>query len=391
VVIAMASEFQVPSSILVGGGAVARLGEVARRLRGQRVLIVCDPGVIKLGLADAALKSLRDAGCAATMYDRVQPDPTDANVAEGLAALRAGRCEALVAVGGGSSLDAAKAIAVAATNDGPLSSFAGIERIAQAGLPVIAVPTTAGTGSEVTKVAVITDSARGVKMMMLSRHLLPAAAIVDFELSLSMPPALTAAVGVDTLTHGIEAYVSRRASAMTDPLALSCVRLCARHLLRAHADGSDREARAAMMLAATQGGMAFANSSVALVHGMSRPIGALFHLAHGLANAVLLATVTRWSVSGAPERYAVIAREVGAADASHGDSAACARLVEWLEALNRDLELPRLGGCLGEQQRARFDGEVARMAQDALASGSPANNPRLAEPGDLVELYRSAW
>ncbi|MBA3845807.1 MAG: iron-containing alcohol dehydrogenase [Planctomycetes bacterium] len=226
---------------------------------------------------------------------------------------------------------------------------------------------------------------------MISPRLMPALAIVDHELSASMPPALTAAVGVDTLTHGIEAYVSSRAGPLTDPLALSCVALTARHLERAWHDGSDRVARAAMMTAACQGGMAFANSSVALVHGMSRPLGALFHLPHGLANAVLLPAVTRWSLPGAPARYAEVARVAGIAGQGADDDDAGARLVDWLERLNFALCLPRLGACIGADRSDAFAAMVERMADDALASGSPDNNPRQPSREDIVELYRRAW
>jgi len=205
--------------------------------------------------------------------------------------------------------------------------------------------------------------------------------VVDFELTLSMPAALTAAVGVDTLTHGIEAYVSRQANALTDPLALQCVALAAQHLPVAWAEPGNRAARAGMMLAATLGGMAFANSSVALVHGMSRPIGALFHVPHGLSNAVLLPTVTRYSLGAAPERYAAVARAAGCEPAKFAD---------WLEQLNVALRLPRLSQCRGVTRPA-FEAGLEKMAADALASGSPANNPRVPTAAEVVALYQEAW
>src|SRR5581483_1121666 len=270
------------------------------------------------GVAAEIAALLDEAGIAVAVLDSVQPDPTDRNVADGLALLRSQRCEALIALGGGSPIDAAKAIAVLSKNAEPLAQYIGYHKIPQPGLPLIAMPTTAGTGSEVSRAAVITDTQRDIKMMMLSAHLLPAAALVDYELTMSMPPGLTAAVGVDTMTHGIEAYVSRRAHGLTDPIALSCVHLVARHLRTVFSEPHNKEARAGMMLAACQGGMAFSNSSVCLVHGMSRPIGAIFHVAHGLSNAVLLPAVTRFSIPAAVERYAVIARTLGCcrADAS---------------------------------------------------------------------------
>jgi alcohol dehydrogenase class IV len=252
------------------------------------------------------------------------------------------------------------------------------------------IPTTAGTGSEVTKVAVITDTSRDVKMMMLDRHFLPTVALVDFELTLSMPPALTAHVGVDTLTHGIEAYVSRKATALTEPLALTCIRLVAEHLETAWREPGNRAAREGMMLAATLGGMAFANSSVALVHGMSRPIGAVFHVPHGLSNAVLLPAVTRFSIAGAPERYATVARTMGLAAPTDNDVTAGEKLVAGLTALNNRLQVPQLGACRG-MERTRFDAVKLKMASDALASGSPQNNPVVPTAAQIVALYEETW
>ena len=227
-------------------------------------------------------------------------------------------------------------------------------------------------------------------MMMLSVNLLPTVALVDYELTLSMPPALTAAVGVDTLTHGIEAYISRKAHGMTDPLALSCIQLVAQHLRTAYREPDNREARAGMMLAACQGGMAFANSSVCLVHGMSRPIGALFHVPHGLSNAVLLPTVTRYSVPSAVSRYATVARLLGCCSPDTADDAAALALSEGLERLNADLHVPRLRDCRGVDE-TRFRTLLTKMATDALASGSPQNNPRVPTSEEIVSLYQQAW
>ncbi len=313
------AQFNVPSTILVAGGASQQLAAQATRLGGRRALLVTDATMVASGLAQRCVDQLAAANIPATIFSGVKPDPTDENVRDGLALLRQTNCDLVIGLGGGSPMDAAKVIAVAATNDAPLREFAGYHRIARAGLPLVCVPTTAGTGSEVTKVAVITDTKRDVKMMMLDVHLLARVALVDFELSLTMPAPLTAHVGVDTLTHGIEAFVSKKANPLTDPLALECIRLTAANLFTAWEEAGNRPAREAMMLAACLGGMAFANSSVCLVHGMSRPIGAMFHLAHGLSNALLLPALTRWSLPGAVARYAQIARFVGAAANSAPD------------------------------------------------------------------------
>lgn len=385
-----AATFQMPSTVLFGGGAIEELPTQVKRLQAGRVLLVTDAFFASNGLADRLLQALEQAGGRVTVFSDVQPDPTDRNVADGLRLLRESQAELVIAIGGGSPIDAAKAIAILATNADPLSQYAGYHKIPKAGLPLIAIPTTAGTGSEVSRVTVITDTARDVKMMILDSHLLPTVAIVDYELTLSMPASLTAHVGVDTLTHGIEAYISRKASGLSDPLALSCIRLTANHLYTAWSKPDDRKAREAMALAACHGGMAFSNSSVCLVHGMSRPIGALFHLAHGLSNAVLLPTVTRFSLPGAVARYADIARTMGYATPDDSEDAAAARLVEGLETLNARLHVPRLRDCPG-MQLDRFEAALQKMAQDALASGSPQNNPVVPTATQIVELYRQAW
>jgi alcohol dehydrogenase class IV len=388
--VTMNAQFNVPSTIIVTGGASQQLAAQAALLGGRRALLVTDTTMLASGLAKRCADQLAAANIRATVFSGVKPDPTDENVRKGLELLRQENCDLVVGLGGGSPMDAAKVIAVAATNDAPLREFAGYHRIARAGLPLVLIPTTAGTGSEVTKVAVITDTERDVKMMMLDVHLLANVALVDFELSLTMPASLTAHVGVDTLTHGIEAFVSRKANVLTDPLAEQCIRLTAANLLTAWAEPNNRPAREAMMLAACLGGMAFANSSVCLVHGMSRPIGAIFHLAHGLSNALLLAEITRWSVPGAVARYAQVARWVGAVPGPAPDDRAAASLPDYLEKLNARLGIGRLRDFIKTDQGS-FEQKLPAMAEAALASGSPQNNPVVPSKDEVVELYRRIW
>ncbi len=385
-----ANRFDVPRAIVSGKGSRLKLGSLANEIGATRALIVTDPGVVALGVVAEIEGILVDAGLAVAVFQDVQPDPTDANVADGVAALAAHQADFVVAVGGGSPIDTAKVIAVRPANAQPLAKYMGLHKIERPGIPLIAIPTTAGTGSEATKVAVITDTERDVKMMMLSAPLLPQVAIVDYELSISMPKGLTAAVGVDTLTHGMEAYVSRKNNKMTDPIALSCIDLVSKYLKRAWTDPNDLEARDGMMLAACQGGMAFSNSSVCLVHGMSRPIGAVFHIPHGLSNAILLPAVTAFSWNHAPDRYATIARTLGCANAEADAESACLSLIDYLHDLNTTLELPRLSQCRGFTREV-FDDCVEKMATDAIASGSPANNPRDPTAAEIVTLYNEAW
>jgi alcohol dehydrogenase class IV len=386
----MTNHFNLPSTIITGAGASRELAPQLARFGARRVLFVTDRFMASRGDVGEMTAALARAGQEVAVFSGVQPDPTVRNVMAGLKIFQDERCDAVVAIGGGSPIDAAKAIAVLATNPGPISQYEGYYKVTKAGAPLIAIPTTAGTGSEVTKVAVITDEERNVKMMMLDRYFLPTVALVDFELSVSMPRALTAHVGVDTLTHGIEAYVSRKATVLTDPLALQCIGLVARHLETAWREPTNRAAREGMMLAATLGGMAFSNSSVALVHGMSRPIGAVFHVPHGLSNAVLLPEITRFSLAGAPDRYSVIARTMGLCREAGSVAEAGEALVAGLADLNRRLGVPRLAECCGVD-RVAFDKIVRKMAEDALASGSPHNNPVIPTAEQIVTLYGQAW
>ncbi|MCE6991828.1 iron-containing alcohol dehydrogenase [Dyadobacter sp. CY323] len=383
-------EFNAPASVVTGAGVITQLAVYAQRFHAKKVLLVTDAYLVRTGLIANVSEALSAENIESFIFSGVQPDPTVRNVEAGLRIFRDSQADLIVAIGGGSPIDASKAIAVLANNDAPLSEYAGYHKIPNTGVPLIVIPTTAGTGSEATKVAVITDEERHVKMMILDRHLMPTIALIDFELTLSMPPALTAYVGVDTLTHGIEAYVSRKANRMTDPIALSCIGLVSRHLVSAWENPGDREAREGMSVAACQGGMAFTNSSVCLVHGMSRPLGALFHLAHGLSNAVLLPAVTRFSLPGSLSRYANVSRTMGLADSKDSDQNAAEKLIAGLESLNEKLKIPRLRHCL-EMDEKEFWNVLDKMAKDALASGSPQNNPVVPSHDEIVKLYREAW
>jgi len=382
--------FDTPSRILFGAGTRSRLSEQLHSIPVSRALIVTDERLLDAGTIRSFEDQLKTAGITNTIFSGVQPDPTDQNVAAGLECLHSCRAEAIVAIGGGSVIDAAKVIAVAFTNPQPIREFQGYNKIPNRGLPLVVIPTTAGTGSEATKAAVITDTHRLVKMMMLDAHLMPHISIVDYELSLTMPPELTAYVGVDTLVHGMEAFVSKRANPVTDPFALSCIQLTARHLLTAFQQPNNYLAREAMALAACHGGMAFSSSGLCLIHGMSRPMGAIFHLAHGLSNAVLLHTVTRFSLPGAVQRYAEISCQMGFCDARATDQEAGELLLQRLQELNMKLGIPKLRDIL-RTDRSTFEFHLAKMADDALASGSPQNNPVVPSREQIIDLYQQAW
>ena len=325
------------------------------------------------------------------MFFDTVPDPTDTVVEAGVAVLRAGDHDCLVGFGGGSPMDTAKAMALLAALP-PGQHVRTLKVPAQAdraALPVICVPTTAGTGSEATRFTVITDTERGEKMLIAGLGALPLAAVVDHELTRTVPPRTTADTGVDSLTHALEAFVSRRANAFSDDYARSAMRLIAPNLRAAYAEPDNEAARDAMMRGATLAGLAFSNSSVALVHGMSRPLGARFHVPHGLSNAMLLPAVTAFGLHAALPRYAEAARATDAADATDGDDAAGAKLVEALRSLNRDLAVP--SPAAWGIAAADWEAALPTMAEQALASGSPGNNPRVPDAREIVALYREAY
>jgi alcohol dehydrogenase class IV len=317
------------------------------------------------------------------------PEPTDAVVEAGVRRLRDGMFDCLIGFGGGSPIDTAKAMAILAAGTGPMRDYKVPVQADHAALPVIAIPTTAGTGSECTRFTVITDAARDEKMLIAGLGALPLAAIVDYELTYSVPKRTTADTGVDSLTHALEAYVSKRANPYSDALALSAMALIGANLRAAYHEPDNARAREAMMLGATQAGLAFSNASVALVHGMSRPIGAHFHVPHGLSNAMLLPAVTRFGLAAAPARYAEAARRIGFADALDADDMAAEKLADGLARLNRDLGVPTPPGY--GIDAAAWEAKLPLMAEQALASGSPANNPRVPDKDEIVALYRAVW
>ncbi|WP_426956770.1 iron-containing alcohol dehydrogenase [Muricoccus radiodurans] len=380
-----------PRLILAGGGAVAKVADVLAQLGLSRPLVVTDPWMVSSGTVNRCLDPLRAAGLAAEVFSDTVPDPTDTVIEAGVAVLKAGTYDCLIGFGGGSPMDTAKAMAIlAAAPDGAhIRDFKIPAQANRAALPVIGIPTTAGTGSEATRFTVVTDTARDEKMLIAGLGALPLAAIVDHELTYTVPPRITADTGIDSLTHALEAFVSAKKNVFSDDYARQAMRLIAPNLRKVYANPRDEEAREAMMRGATLAGLAFSNASVALVHGMSRPIGAHFHVPHGLSNAMLLPAVTRFSLQSALPRYAEAARIMGVADAREGDQSAATRLVEELEALNAELSVPtpRAHGI----EESRWNGLLDTMAAQALASGSPANNPRVPDAAEIVALYRQAY
>ncbi|NEB04195.1 iron-containing alcohol dehydrogenase [Streptomyces sp. SID13726] len=385
----MVASLSLPRILRVGRGAVGELGDVITGLGLRRPLLVTDAYLAGTGAAERLMTALTDAGLRPRLFAGTVPDPTTDSLGASLAALREHGADSVIGFGGGSPMDTAKALGLLAVQGGQMRDYKAPRINLGPALPVIAIPTTAGSGSEATQFTIITDSATDEKMLCLGPAFLPVAAVVDFELTLSMPARLTADTGVDALTHAVEAYVSRKANPFSDGLALNAIRTIGRHLRRAYADGGDVEAREAMMLAATQAGIAFSNSSVALVHGMSRPIGAHFHVAHGLSNAMLFPAVTAFSVPGAESRYADCARALAVATDDDSDATAADRLVEELRILCQDLEVPTpQAHGIDKDEWFRL---APLMAEQALASGSPANNPVVPTADEIHDLYAQIY
>ncbi len=380
----MAHIFITPRTIVSGEGGLAAAGAQFARM-GKRALVVADAMMEKLGNVARVAETLARHSVSCAVFAAVNAEPADTIVLEGLRAMRDGECDFLVAIGGGSPIDAMKAIAMLHALGGEPADHAG-KSVDVPLPPMAAIPTTAGTGSEATQFTIITDTKRDVKMLLKGASLLPQLAVVDPAFTVTAPPAVTAATGLDALCHCVEAYTSRKAQPLSDTFALSAAQRIFASLRTAYADPANLAAREQMALAATEAGIAFSNSSVTLIHGMSRPVGAVFHVPHGLSNAMLMEACLRHAVPGAPDRFATIARACGLAPAGDGDGEAAEAFLRGVSALLRDLAVPTLGEF--GVDRSAFLKAIPKMAADAVASGSPANTRRQIESAAIEELYR---
>lgn len=389
----MPSNILMPRIMEIGGGALDRLPTVLTALGGARPLIITDPMMVELGYVARAEALLEDAGIDYGIFADTVPEPTEVSIMAGVDKMTQGTdngaYDSLIALGGGSPMDSAKAIGVLGHFGGVIRDYQFPNQAEQQGLPLVAIPTTAGTGSEATRFTIITDDTIDEKMLCVGIGFMPMAAIVDYELTLSVPARVTADTGIDALTHAMEAYVSQKANPYSDQQALAAMRLIGPNLRTVYHQPDNRAAREAMMLGATLAGLAFSSASVALVHGMSRPIGAFFHVPHGMSNAMLLPAVTEFSVVSAEARYATCARTIGVAGHGDSDSQATEHLLNELRALNRELEVPSPGDYgIGKDHYFEV---VETMAEQALASGSPGNNPRVPDQQQIVTLYEQVW
>lgn len=376
-----------PGYIYTGENALGQAAEVLKK-SGKKTLMVSGTVTSKQACFVECVTLLNGLGIETAEFTDIAGEPTDVTVNAGLAAYKENGCDSLLAIGGGSALDTMKAIAALAVCGGKIADYMGKPITAE--LPFMtAVPTTAGTGSEATRFTVITDTETGVKMLLSGNSLIPDCAIVDPAYTLTAPKGITAATGLDALTHAIESYTSKKAQPLTDTVALSAVKRIFASLPAAYRNGNDLAARSEMSIAALEAGIAINNASVTLVHGMSRPIGALFHVPHGISNAMLLEKCLGFALDGAYGRFAELARAIGATDNSVDDKSAAELLIVKIRELCSICEIPTLAEY--GINREDYYAAIGKMSADAIASGSPANTAKPVSYENIEGIYRALY
>ena len=381
------SEFITPKKIIYGENSLALSGKYIAEL-GKKALIVTGKIVVTLDIFKQLTDMLDSEGVKYAVFTGITGEPTDTMIDEGVEVYKKENCDFLIGIGGGSPLDSMKAIGALVTGGGKISDYMG--KVIETPLPpMAAIPTTAGTGSEATQFTVITDSEKDIKMLLKGTVLIPDIAVVDGELTKSSPKGITASTALDALTHAVEAYTSKKAQPLTDPYCISAVRKIFKYLPRAYKNGDDIEARNGLAIAALQAGICINNSSVTIVHGMSRPIGALFHVAHGTSNAMLLEKCMAFAVGGAYDKFADLGRAIGTAKASDDDKTAAEKFIAALGDICRICEIPTLEEYGIDKDK--FFEVMEKMATDALASGSPSNTIKEVTKEDILDLYKSLW
>ncbi len=380
-------EFNTVPRIVNGSGSALQLAEECRRLGIARPLVVTDPGLVAIGLVEPVLQALQEEGIATRLYDQVREDPPEATVLAAAESGRSAKVDGVIAVGGGSSMDVAKVAAVLLGGHQPLAELYGVGMVKGSRLPLILVPTTAGTGSEATPVAVITTG-ETTKAGVSSSVLLPDVAVLDAGLTLGLPPATTAMTGVDAMVHAIEAYTSRhQKNPLSDNLARQALRLLSANIRTAVRDGGDREARENMLLGACLAGQAFANAPVAAVHALAYPLGGHYHIPHGLSNSLVLPSVLEFNAPAAAPLYAELAELVIGEPVTGSAEAQTAALIAGLRTLIDDVALPPTLDQAGVDE-----GDLEMLAEDAmLQQRLLVNNPRDVTYEDALSIYSAAY
>ena len=379
--------FRTTRRILFGVGAVEKIGAEAQLLKGKKVLVITDSGVIQAGLLEGVEKSLQAANIPFALFDGVEPDPRIEVVEKSVEKAKKEEIDLIIGLGGGSSLDIAKVTSIMITNSGKIDGFFGIDLVPNPGIPVILVPTTAGTGSEVTPIAILSDTKEKLKKGIVSPTLFPEVAIVDPKLTIGLPPSVTAFTGMDALTHAIEAYASINATDLTDLFALRAMDLCSKNLRMAYAHGENLAARSNMMEGSLLAGIAFANAGVGAVHAFAYPLGGEFHLAHGLTNTLMLPYIMRYNILGCPHKFAQMAKAFGEKVEGLSELDGAETAVKFVERLSDDIRVPRRLRDVGVPENA-----IPRLAEAAMkVTRLLANNPRKVTLEDAIAIYNSAY
>lgn len=377
--------FGIPSFVHFGPGVSAKLGEIATGFGAKKAFVVFDQGVKAAGLITPLIASLNDNGIETVEFDGILPNPPDTQIEEAASIARKAGVDIIVAIGGGSPIDAAKAINILLTNPSPISQYEGINQVKAPVKPLIAIPTTSGTASEVTAFSIVTDTVRTKKMVIGGQFIGATIALADPLLTLKLPAYITAATGMDALTHAIEAYVSRAASIPTDIMALKAVELISKNLPKSFTNGTDVEARSAMMLGSMLAGFAFNSAVLGLAHSIAHPLSAHFHIPHGIANAVVLPHVMKYNATVVPDRLRDIAKAMGANTSLRDDLANAMEAANMVQRLNKALDIPPLRECGVSQEKFML------LATDALAEGSTFFNPRTPSAQDVVSILEAAY
>jgi alcohol dehydrogenase class IV len=376
-----------PTKIIFGSNSVKQLGTLVAGLGGSRVFLVADPGLKKAGIVEQITAILSENKIPFTLYDKVTPEPGLKLADQGVTLAKKNKTDCVVGVGGGSALDIAKAVSILLTNGGKAEDYLGLGKIKLPGVPKIMIPTTAGTGAEVTFTAVFINEKTNSKGGMNGDPLYPDAAILDPALTMSLPPAITASTGIDAFTHALEAFVSTQAHVISDMYALEALDLISRNLGPAYANGANLEARSAMLMGSLLGGKALATAGVGLVHAMAYPLGGMFNTAHGLANAVLLPYVVEYNIIGNPEKFATIAQIMGYDTDGLPLRDAAQLAVEAIHQLNADVGIPGSLSALNIPVN-----KIPEMAKIALTVIRPVeNNPRKPTEEDVIAVYEAAF
>lgn len=377
--------FQTTPRIIMGAGCLSQITAEIKRLQGKKVFIVTDPGLVEVGIAGRIEQILDNDGIAFERFDKVSPDPNLDVAHDAAEALRASGAPVVIGLGGGSAIDIAKIAALMVENKGSLHDYFGVDLVPEAGRKTLIVPTTAGTGSEVTPIVILSDEAEKLKKGVVSPYLFPTVALLDPELTLGLPPTVTAATGMDALIHAVEAFTSKNAYPMTDMLAREAIVLISDNIRTAFANGQNLDARSRMLEGSLLAGMAFANAGVTAVHAFAYPIGAEFHIPHGVANSIMLAPVMAFNMLGNLDKFAEMAELLGEETTGMSNREMALAAVEALRTLASDLRIP--------DHLSRFgikEADIPMLAQGVMkVTRLLANNPRQMTVEDAEQIYLS--